>query len=289
MSMTATMSDLLVDIEHVLETGETRTGLMTGFPALDTLLTGFYPGQLILLAARPSMGKSALAQNIAENLADAGIPSAFASLEMSKLEIAYRSIARVAKIPTHRLRTGEINHTEVAKFTEAKKKVLARAAYFHVEDNASLTVSKLRAELKRMKRQQPLGLAIVDYLQMMVAAKTEENRQAQVSEISRSLKVLARELEIPILALAQLNRNLEGRTDKRPVLSDLRDSGSLEQDADVVLFIYRDEFYNPDSDAQGVAEIIVAKNRNGEAHKTVSLGFSGRLVSFLPLPKGGES
>lgn len=288
-AMSVVISEMLADIELVMETGETRTGLLTGFHELDQMLTGFYPGQLILLAARPSMGKSALAQNIAENLADRGIPSAFASLEMSKLEIALRSIARVSKIPTHKLRTGEISHVEVDKFRAAKKQVLERAAFFHVEDNPSLSVSKLRAELKRMKRQQPLGLAVVDYLQMMVTAGSEENRQAQVAGISRSLKVLARELEIPILALAQLNRNLESRQDKRPVLSDLRDSGSLEQDADVVLFIYRDEFYNPDSDAQGVSEIIVAKNRNGESHKTINLGFSGRLVSFLNLPKGGTA
>lgn len=278
-SLASELHEVTAMIEEAMKTGVPKWGLKTGFPDLDLALTGMHPGQLILVAARPAMGKSALAQNVSENVCDAGGNVAFTSLEMSRQEILLRSLSRVSRIDTKRLRTGQIASDEVERFFEAKKKVGARTTLF-VEDNSSITLPQLRATLKRLHRKEKLDLAVVDYIGLMLSAKTEDNRQQEVAQISRGLKLLAKELQIPIIALSQLNRNLENRPDKRPVLSDLRDSGALEQDADVILFVYRDEYYNPSSPDVGVAEVIVGKNRMGNID-TVRLGFSGRCTSFL--------
>lgn len=285
-SQFTTISDAIDELQAIVkeaaETGQPKMGTRSGFPALDTLLTGFHPGQLVLIAARPSMGKSALAQNIAENVADTTGPTAILSLEMSKLEIAIRAASRAAKIDSTRLRTGQVKPEEAVRLAEAMEAVKRRPMF--VEDATDTTIHKLRAEVKRLHRQRKPVLLVVDYLQLMLAQDKgrEDNRQAEIASISRQLKLLARDLQVPILALSQLNRNVEARTDKRPQLSDLRDSGALEQDADVVLFVYRDEFYDPATTAVGEAELIVAKNRNG-ARGTVKLAFSGRTTTFKNL------
>ncbi len=281
-TLSSLVDSLTAQIEEAIKSGVPRFGLRTGFPAFDTALTGLHPGQLVLVAARPSMGKSALAQNIAENVADAGGNVAFNSLEMSKEEVLLRSLSRASRIESKRLRTGQVNSDEVQRFFEAKTRVKNRTALF-VDDDSGVTLSQLRAKLKRLHRKEPLSLVVLDYIQLMLSpSKTDDNRQAQVAAISRGLKLIARELNVPVVALSQLNRNVENRPDKRPMLSDLRDSGALEQDADVVLFVYRDEYYNPLSDKAGIAEIIIGKNRMGE-NSTVELAFSGRQTSFLPL------
>ncbi len=271
---------LSAEIVEAIESDTPRMGLLTGFRELDEILTGCHPGQLILLAARPSMGKSALAQNIAENVADRACTAALVSLEMSLQEVQYRSMSRAARIPSTSLRTGKVPLTDLPRLKEAVGKVKERAPYFFIEDSPSLSLSQIRARAKKIKRQNGLDLVVVDYLQLMLGANKEDNRQAEVAQISRGLKVLSRELHVPILALSQLNRNLESRPDKRPQLSDLRDSGALEQDADVVLFVYRDDYYNPLSEHAGVAELIVAKNRNGANQQTVKLTFSRLYTTF---------
>lgn len=271
---------LVKEIEEAVESETPRVGLLTGYKDLDDVLTGFHPGQLILLAARPSMGKSALAQNVAENVADRGITAALVSLEMSRLEVQQRALARLARIRSDRLRTGQIPLTDLPALRLAAERVKGRAAHFFVEDSSVSTMSQIRAKAKRLKRQNGLALLVVDYLQLLLGSSREDNRQAEIAQISRGLKILARELHIPILALSQLNRNLESRVEKRPMLSDLRDSGALEQDADVVLFVYRDDYYNPLSESAGLAELIVAKNRNGETQKTVKLTFSRMFTTF---------
>lgn len=274
------LDTLVAEIEEAIENETPRLGLLTGFDDLDTILTGLHPGQLLLLAARPSMGKSALAQNIAENIADRGVTAALASLEMSREEVQLRAVARAARIPSTKLKTGAIPLTDLPMLRLARDKVRARAPFFFVEDSPAVTLPQIRAKAKRLKRQNGLALLVVDYLQLLLGSNREDNRQAEIAQISRGLKVLARELHIPILALSQLNRNLESRTEKRPMLSDLRDSGALEQDADVVLFVYRDDYYNPMSENAGIAEVIVAKNRNGATQQTVKLTFSRLYTSF---------
>lgn len=271
------------EIEEAITSEQPRVGALTGFPELDTILTGLHPGQLVLLAARPSMGKSALAQNIAENIADRGVTAALFSLEMSRQEVQLRALARLCRIPSSQLRTGKLPVYEIDNIRQGATKVKARQAHFFVEEKSSVSIPEIRARAKRLKRQNGLGILVVDYIQLMLGSNREDNRQAEVAQISRALKVLARELNVPILALSQLNRNLESRPDKRPVLSDLRDSGALEQDADVVLFVYRDDYYNPMSESAGMAELIVAKNRNGETQRTVKLTFSRLYTTFSPI------
>ena len=271
---------LTLEIEEAIESERPRVGLLTGFPDLDQILTGLHPGQLILLAARPSMGKSALAQNIAENVADRAVSAALVSLEMSLQEVQLRALARACRIPSTKLKTGQLPVSEITTLRTGRDLVRRRAPYFFVEDSPAVTIPQIRARAKRLKRQNNLGLLVVDYLQLLLGSGREDNRQAEIAQISRALKVLARELHIPIIALSQLNRNLESRTEKRPMLADLRDSGALEQDADVVLFIYRDDYYNPLSESAGLAEVIVSKNRNGETQKTVKLTFSKLFTTF---------
>jgi replicative DNA helicase len=269
-------------ITALYESGADVTGVPSGFRDLDRVTSGFQEGNLVIVAARPSMGKSALGLCIAANLAvRKSIPVALFTLEMSKSEVTQRLMCSEAKVESQRLRTGKLAADDWPRLTAACDK-LAKAPIY-VDDTGSITMMEIRSKARRLKGKHPeLGLIIVDYLQLMTSGTTAENRVQEVSQISRSLKVLARDLDVPILALSQLSRAVEQRHDKRPILSDLRESGSLEQDADIVVFVYRDEYYNDESDQQGLAEIHVAKHRNGPTD-TVKLSFLRRYAKFADL------
>jgi len=249
-------------LELLYDRNESITGVPTGYVDLDERLSGLQPSNLIIVGARPAAGKTSFALGMAAHAAmEARVPVLYFSLEMSHQEITQRLLCSEARVEATRLRNGRLLESDWPKISHAIGR-LGEAPIF-VDDNPNLTVMDIRAKARRLKSRERLGLVIVDYLQLMSGRSSAENRQVEVSEISRGLKILARELNVPVVALSQLSRNLEMRSDKRPVLADLRESGSLEQDADVVLFIYRDELYNPDSADRGTAEIIVSKHRNG--------------------------
>jgi replicative DNA helicase len=274
-------------ITALYEAGSELTGVPSGFRELDKLTAGFQPGNLVIVAARPSMGKSAFALCMAANLAlKSGIPVALFTLEMSKSEVTQRLMCSEAKVESNRLRTGKLLPDDWPRLTAACDK-LAKAPIY-VDDTASVTMMEVRSKSRRLKSREPnLGLIVVDYLQLMTNGGTAENRVQEVSQISRQLKILARDLDVPIIALSQLSRAVEQRHDKRPILSDLRESGSIEQDADLVAFIYRDEYYNPEeTDQQGLAEVILAKHRNGPTD-SVKLSFLKRYAKFTDLAGGG--
>jgi len=259
-------------IEELYEKKQLITGVPTGFTDLDAKTSGFQPADLIIVAGRPSMGKTALCLNIAQHAAyEAQIPTAIFSLEMSKEQLALRMLCSEARVDNHKLRSGFIADSEWGKLSMGAGK-LADTQIF-IDDTPGITVLEMRAKARRMKSEHGLGLIIIDYLQLMSSAQQRsDNREQEISEISRSLKSLAKELHVPVVALSQLNRMVESRADKRPQMSDLRESGAIEQDADVILFIYRDEVYHKDSEeAKGKAEIIIGKQRNGptgEVHLT---------------------
>ena len=258
------------------------TGVPTGYTDLDAMLLGLQPSNLVIVAARPSAGKTAFALGAARSVAlEANRPVLFFSLEMGNLELTKRLLAAEARVEARNLWTGRIPEGDWQKVSHAVGRL--GAAPLLIDDNPHCTVMEMRAKARRTRaRHGDLGLIVVDYLQLMSASnarRQSENRQVEISEISRNLKILARELDCPVMALSQLNRQLEYRQDKRPMLADLRESGSLEQDADVVAFIYRDEIYNPDSDQRGTAEIIVAKHRNGPTG-TARLAFLGNQIRF---------
>jgi replicative DNA helicase len=254
------------------------TGLATGFNDLDELTAGFQPSDLIIVAARPSMGKTALAVNFAEHAAlKSKKACAIFSMEMSSSQLAFRLISSLGRINQQHLRTGDIQEEEWPRVTSAIT-MLSDAKIF-IDDTPALSPGELRARARRLKREHDLGLIVIDYLQLMQVPGNKENRATEISEISRGLKALAKELNIPVIALSQLNRSLEQRTDKRPVMADLRESGAIEQDADVILFIYRDEYYNPESNDKGQAEIIIGKQRNGPTG-TIKLTFLGQYTKF---------
>ncbi len=269
-------------ITALYESGADVTGVPSGYRDLDRLTSGFQRGNLIILAARPSMGKSALGLGIAANLAVRNeTPVAVFTLEMSKAEVTQRLMCSEAKVESQRLRSGRLAAEDWPRLTAACDK-LAKAPIF-VDDTGSITMMEIRSKARRLKAKHPdLGLIVVDYLQLMTSGTNAENRVQEVSQISRNLKLLARDLDLPILALSQLSRAVEQRHDKRPILSDLRESGSIEQDADLVAFLYRDEYYNDESDQQGVAEVILAKHRNGPTD-TVKLSFLKRYAKFADL------
>ena len=269
-------------ITLLYEAGEEVTGVPSGFRDLDRLTSGFQPGNLVIVAARPSMGKSALALCMAANLAvRKQVPVALFTLEMSKAEVTQRLMCSEAKVESQRLRSGKLAADDWPRLTAACDK-LAKAPIY-VDDTGSMTIMGIRAKARRLKSKEPnLGLIVVDYLQLMTSDSSYENRVQEVSQISRSLKVLARELDIPVIAMSQLSRAVEQRHDKRPILSDLRESGSLEQDSDLVAFIYRDEYYNDESPDQGIAEVHLAKHRNGPTG-TVKLSFLQRYAKFADL------
>jgi replicative DNA helicase len=271
---------------HMLSTeGVTMTGTPSGFADLDEITGGFQPGNLVIVAARPSMGKSALVTNFAENVALHPDPErrkavALFSLEMSESELAQRFVASQASIKGDDLRKGRL------KDERKWKRVLECAGRFDqaplfIDDSSDISMLEIRAKARRLHQQQPLGMVIVDYLQLLRPDGRTDNRVEQVGQMSRGLKILARELEVPVVALSQLSRGVESRNDKRPLLSDLRESGQIEQDADLVMFIYRDEYYNRETtDALGEAELIIAKHRNGSLG-TVELMFQGEYPRFL--------
>ncbi len=257
------------------------TGVPTGYTDLDERTSGFQPGDLIIVAGRPSMGKTAFSLNIAENVAlDSKLPVAVFSMEMGATQLATRMIGSVGRLDQHRMRNGKLEDEDWVRLTTALGKL--NDAPIFIDEGAGLSSFDVRARARRLHRQcGKLGLIVIDYLQLMSApsGRQGENRATEISEISRSLKSLAKELDVPVVALSQLNRGLEQRPDKRPVMSDLRESGAIEQDADVILFIYRDEVYNPDSQDKGTAEIIIAKQRNGPIGK-VRLTFIGQHTRF---------
>jgi replicative DNA helicase len=269
-------------ITALYEAGAELTGTPSGFRDIDRLTSGFQPGNLIIVAARPSMGKSALALCMAANVAlKHEIPVALFTLEMSKAEVTQRLMCSEAKVESQRLRTGKLAADDWPRLTAACDK-LAKAPIY-VDDTGSVTMMEVRSKTRRLKSRHPeLGLVIVDYLQLMTSGTNPENRVQEVSQISRQLKVLARDLDVPIVALSQLSRAVEQRHDKRPILSDLRESGSIEQDSDIVMFIYRDDYYDDESDQQGLAEVAIAKHRNGPTD-SVKLSFLKRYAKFADL------
>jgi replicative DNA helicase len=264
------------------------TGVPCGFHDLDTMLSGLQPGDLVIVAGRPSMGKTAFALNVGEYVAiQQGLPVAVFSMEMGASQLALRLLSSVSRIDQQRLRTGRLHNDDWPLLTEAVGKMAA--AQLYIDETPALNAMELRARARRQARQcGKLGLIIIDYLQLMSATTSGENRATEISEISRSLKALAKELHCPVIALSQLNRSLEQRPNKRPVMSDLRESGAIEQDADVILFIYRDEVYNPDTQDKGTAEIIISKQRNGPIG-TVRLTFLRELTQFQNFTSGGGS
>ena len=268
------------------------TGVPSGFFDLDQKTAGMHPGDLMIIAGRPSMGKTSLALNIAEFVAIAErLPVAIFSMEMGAEQLAMRVLCSVGRLDAQRVRTGRLTEDDWGRLTQAMTQT--KEASIHIDETPALNPLELRSRARRLSRQYgKLGLIVVDYLQLMSASSSGENRTTEISEITRSLKGLAKELGCPVLALSQLNRTVEQRTDKRPVMSDLRESGAIEQDADLILFIYRDEVYRPDTPDKGVAEIIIAKQRNGPIG-TVRLTFLGQFTKFenfaAPAPTGFSS
>lgn len=274
-------------VEKLYERGSLITGTASGFTELDNITAGFQPSNLIIVAARPSMGKSSWAVTVAQNIAVAQKqPVVIFSLEMSKMELVQRLLCAEARVDSNRLRRGALQDSDWPKLSHALGR-LAEAPIF-IDDTAQLSVMEMRAKCRRLQSKHGLGLVIVDYLQLMQPVKRTDNRVQEISEISRSLKILARDLEVPVLAVSQLSRNVEYRSDKRPLLADLRESGAIEQDSDLVIFIYRDEVYNPDSPQKGIAEIHVAKHRNGPIGK-IELTFLEHYTKFADLARMGPS
>jgi replicative DNA helicase len=288
-SMDSLVVELLDRVQEMADNPNDITGVPTGFHDLDRMTSGMQAGDMIVLAARPSMGKTAFAINIAEHVAmNEGLPVAVFSMEMGASQLAVRIVGSIGRIDQGHLRTGKLTDEEWPRLTEAIEKL--RSVSLHIDETPGLTVSELRANARRLARQcgGKLGLIVIDYLQLMSVSSgmSDENRATAVGEISRGLKMLAKELGCPVIALSQLSRGVESRTDKRPMMSDLRESGAIEQDADVIMFIYRDDYYNKDSKEPGVAEIIISKQRNGPTG-TVKLAFLKPLTKFESLASGG--
>ena len=277
-------------IQRLYEQEGEVTGVETGFEDLDRLTTGFHKSDLVILAARPAMGKTAMALNaIWHASGEKKMPVAIFSLEMSKEQLVQRLISQTTRIPAQALRSGNVKAEDWPKLVRGVAEV-ARAPIW-IDDTAGVTLMEIRAKVRRLASQlnatgeRPLSLVVVDYLQLMIGqGNRQENRQQEIAEISRGLKVLARDLDVPVLAIAQLSRAVEARHDKRPLLSDLRDSGAIEQDADMVMFLYRDEYYNSESDDKGIAEVIVGKHRNGPTGK-VQLAWLEQYTKFASLAR----
>jgi len=284
--MDSLVVELLDRVQEMADNPNDVTGVPTGFTDLDRMTAGLQGGDLIVLAARPSMGKTALAINIAEHVAlHEGLPVAVFSMEMGAAQLAVRVVGSIGRIDQGHLRTGRLSDEEWPRLTETIERL--RTISLHIDETPGLTPSELRANARRLARQcGKLGLIVVDYLQLMSGTNSsEENRATELGEISRGLKALAKELQCPVIALSQLNRSVEQRTDKRPMMSDLRESGAIEQDADIIMFIYRDDYYNKESREPGVAEVIIGKQRNGPTG-TVKLAFLKPLTRFESLAPG---
>jgi replicative DNA helicase len=281
------LSESMEHIELLSTRQEDVTGVPTGFTDLDRLLSGMQPGNLILVAARPAMGKSTFAVNVAQHVAqNAGRPAVVFSLEMSWMEIVQRLICAEARIDTTKIRNGRMGEAEWRRVSHAVGR-LAEAPLF-IDDTPSISMGEIRAKCRRLKAKHGLGLIVVDYLQLMTSTRRIENRVQEVSDISRTMKILAKELEVPVMAVSQLSRQPEqtggGNKPRRPRLADLRESGALEQDADVVMFVYREDYYDPQSEKKGEAEIIVEKHRNGPTD-TINLAFLGQYTKFENLAR----
>jgi replicative DNA helicase len=270
-------------IDTLYHSADTLTGLPTGFIDFDDMTSGLQEGDLIIIAGRPSMGKTTFAMNIAENAAmhsvkEGGKPVLIFSMEMPAESLVMRMLSSLGRVDQHRVRTGKLNDSEWPRITSAIS--MLSEAKMYIDDTPSLTPTELRSRARRVAREHDgLSLIVIDYLQLMQVHGLKENRTAEISEISRALKALAKELHVPVIALSQLNRSLEQRQNRRPVMSDLRESGAIEQDADLIAFIYRDEVYNEDSPDKGMAEIIIGKQRNGPIGK-VNLTFLGQFTRF---------
>ena len=271
-------------LEMLYEREETITGTPTGFVDLDELLSGLQPNALVVVGARPAMGKTSFALNVAAHAAiDANKPVLIFSLEMGQLELSQRMLCSESRVDSKNMRDGKLDENDWTKISHGVGRL--SEAPIWIDDNPALTVMDIRGRARRLKSQVgDLGLIVVDYIQLMTGRSTAESRQVEISEISRNLKVLARELEVPVLGLSQLSRGLESRQDKRPMLADLRESGAIEQDADVVVFLYRDEVYHPDSADAGIAEVIVSKHRNGPTG-TVKLAFLPQYTRFANMAR----
>ena len=286
-SLDTLVVDLLDRVQEMADNPMDVTGVPTGFADLDRMTSGLQAGDLVVLAARPSMGKTSFAVNIAEHVAlHEQLPVAIFSMEMGAAQLAVRIVGSIGRINQGNLRTGKLSDEEWPRLTEAIEKL--RTVSLHIDETPGLTPSELRANARRLARQcGKLGLIVVDYLQLMSgsAGSQGENRATELGEISRGLKMLAKELQCPVIALSQLNRSVEQRTDKRPMMSDLRESGAIEQDADIIMFIYRDDYYNKDSNEPNVAEVIIGKQRNGPTG-TVKLFFQKSQTRFESLAMG---
>ena len=274
----------LENIEAAARNKGSVTGIATGFYDLDYKTAGLQKSDLILIAARPSMGKTAFALNIAEYVAvRSKITTAIFSLEMSKDQLVKRLLAMNSKVDSQNIRTGNLQDAEWAQLVESAQRIGGSSLI--IDDTPGISVAQLRSKCRKYKMDHDLGLVIIDYLQLMASDRRSDSRQVEISEISRSLKALARELDVPVIALSQLSRAVEGRPDKRPMLSDLRESGAIEQDADVVMFLYRDEYYHPnDSEKPGVTEVIIGKQRNGPVG-TTELKWLAKYTKFGNLDK----
>jgi replicative DNA helicase len=281
------VKDSIKHVEQLYVNNEEMTGIPSGFHDLDELTSGFQRSDLIIVAGRPSMGKTSLALSMARHVGvECGKKVAVFSLEMSKEQITMRLLCSEAKVSNSRVRSGKLQDTDFPRLVDAASKI-AQADIF-IDDTAAISVLEMRAKARRLHREGPLSLIVVDYLQLMRgSARSSERREQEISEISASLKAIAKELSVPVIALSQLNRAVENRTDKRPLMADLRESGAIEQDADIIGFVYRDEVYNPETQDKGVAEFIIAKHRNGEVG-TVRLGFQGEFTLFVNLEQDSE-
>ena len=284
------MGDMIMDtiklVEKLYERKELVTGVPTGFLDLDRMTAGLQPSDLIIVAARPSVGKTAFVLNIAQYVTlHANTAVGIFSMEMAKEQLVLRMLCSEARVDNAKVRTGYLGERDFPRLAMAAGRLAEAPIY--IDDTPAQNVLELRAKTRRLKREANIGLVIIDYLQLMRGLDAQENRTQELSEISRSLKSLAKELNIPVVALSQLNRQVEQRADKRPVMSDIRESGSIEQDADVIMFIYRDEVYKPDSQDEGVAEIIIGKQRNGPTG-TVRLAFRKEYTRFDNLVEHAE-
>ncbi len=272
------LKETLDQVAKLYETKNPVTGTATGFTDLDEMTAGLQSSDLVVVAGRPSMGKTALAMNFIEHAAiDQNIPVAFFSMEMPGTQLAMRLLASLSRVNAQRLRTGKLHDEDWPRLTSTMSMLSELPIY--IDDSPALSALEIRTRSRRLHREHGLGMIVIDYLQLMQSSDSSENRATEISAITRSLKILAKELDVPVVALSQLNRSLEARPNKRPVMSDLRESGAIEQDADVIFFIYRDEVYNEDSNDKGIAEIIVGKQRNGPVG-TVRLTFLGEYTRF---------
>jgi replicative DNA helicase len=281
--LSAIMPDTLDEIEAIANHDGRLVGVPTGFADLDALMNGLHAGQLIVLAARPALGKSTLGLDISRAAAiKHDLTTVVFSLEMSRTEITMRLLSAEARVPLHHIRTGRMSDDDWARLARRMGEVAEAPLY--IDDSPHLSMMEIRAKARRLKQRQDLKLMIVDYLQLMSSPRRVENRQQEVSEISRALKLLAKELDIPIVAISQLNRGPEQRTDKKPLLSDLRESGSIEQDADVVILLHREDAYERESPRAGEADLIVAKHRNGPT-STITVAFQGHYSRFVDMSR----